>query len=87
MAAIASDEADIIGVYDGQMIRQMMMGRLGIGGWRQVPLPAATLELTRSGVKATQHGWGAWLFGMSPWTCNYREIQNVEAIRVSAGFD
>jgi hypothetical protein len=87
MTATSSDQGDIVGVFSGQMLRQMLMGGFGIGGLGQIPLPAGTLELSTYGVKATQHGWAAWLFDTSPWTCSYREIQKGEAIRVGAGFN
>jgi hypothetical protein len=87
MTATSSDQGDIVGLYSGQMLRQMLMGGFGIGGLGQIPLPAGTVELSKYGVKATQHGWAAWLFDTPPWTCRYREIQKVEAIRVGAGFN
>ena len=76
----SSEQGDIIASYDGEMMRQLLLGRFGLGGWDQVPVARGTLELTTRGVRATQRGWVAWIADPQPWTCRYNEIKRAEAI-------
>ena len=38
MAKDSSEQGDIIASYDGWMLRQVLLGRFGLGSWDQVPL-------------------------------------------------
>ena len=40
MPEAASEQGDVIARYDGEMLRQLLLGQFGLGGWGQVPLIA-----------------------------------------------
>ena len=80
MAKDSSEQGDIIASYDGGWLRQVLLGRFGLGSWDQAPLAGGTLELTSLGVRATQQGWVAWIANPQPWTCRYTDIKRAEAI-------